>query len=147
MYASQLSAINHPNDSLVVSNQLSYQRREFCAERTIYEGSKSNKALESYTSGGAKAAFAWAGLGLAAVSNSISNMEEHKSGKISAKRAGVPAGLDWTCKKITGGTCGEEKGITEAVSDFTLDVGEAAISAGKKQSLQLFQMSKAVGQI
>ena len=127
--------------------------------------------FESYTSGGAKAAFAWVGLGLTAISNTISNIDEHKSGKISTKRAvaetitetaidvgkgwligtgvaatvgsapvlvvgaitvGVSVGLDWACKKITGAVCGEEKGLTETVSDLVLDVGEAAISAGKK---------------
>lgn len=131
--------------------------------------------FESYTSGGAKAAFAWLGLGLTAISNTISNIDEHKSGKISAKRAvaetitetaidvgkgwligagvaagvaatvgsapvlvvgaitvGVSVGLDWACKKITGAVCGEEKGLTETVSDVVLDVGEAAVSAGKK---------------
>ncbi len=130
--------------------------------------------FESYTSGGAKAAFAWVGLGLTAVSNTISNIEEYKSGKISGKRAvaetitetaidvgkgwligtavaaGIAAtvgsapvlvvgaatvlvsvGLDWACKKITGAITGEEKGLTETVSDFVLDVGEKAISAGK----------------
>lgn len=131
---------------------------------------KKKDPFESYTSGGAKAAFAWAGLGLTAISNTISNIDEHKSGKISAERAaaetitetaidvgkewligaavaavgsapvlfvgamtvGVSVGLDWACKKITGAVCGEEKEFTETVSDFVLDVGEAAISVGKK---------------
>ncbi len=136
---------------------------------------KMKSPFESYTSGGAKAAFAWVGLGLTAISNTISNIDEHKSGKISTKRAvaetitetaidvgkgwligagvaagvaatvgsapvlvvgaitvGVSVGLDWACKKITGAVCGEEKGLTETVSDLVLDVGEAAISAGKK---------------
>lgn len=136
---------------------------------------KMKSPFESYTSGGAKAAFAWAGLGLTALSNTISNIDEHKSGKISAKRAvaetitetaidvgkgwligaavaagvaatvgsapvlvvgaitvGVSVGLDWACKKITGALTGEEKGLTETVSDFVLDVGEAAVSVGKK---------------
>lgn len=136
---------------------------------------KKKSPFESYTSGGAKAAFAWAELGLTAVSKTISNIDEHKSGKISAERAvaetitetaidvgkewliravvaagtaatvgsapvlfvgamtvGVSVGLDWACKKITGAVCGEEKEFTETVSDFVLNVGEAAISVGKK---------------
>ena len=131
--------------------------------------------LDAYKSGGAKAAFAWAGLGLSFVSNAVSNHEEHSSGKISTQRAvaetfmetavdvgknwlvgtavaagvaatvgsapvlvvgaatvGVTMGMDWACKKITGKLCGEEKGVTETVSDLVLDVGKGAYVAGKK---------------
>lgn len=136
---------------------------------------KHKSPFESYTSGGAKAAFAWTGLALTAVSNTISNIGEAKSGKISTGRAvaetitetaidvgkgwligaavaagvaatvgsapvlvvgaltvGITIGLDWACKKITGAVGGEEKGLTETVSDFVLDVGEAAIAGAKK---------------
>ena len=34
---------------------------------------------------------------------------------------GVSAGLNWASKKITGKLCGEEKGLTEALSDMVLD--------------------------
>lgn len=51
---------------------------------------------------------------------------------VGAITVGVSVGLDWACKKITGAVCGEEKGLAETVSDLVLDVGEAAISAGKK---------------
>lgn len=138
---------------------------------------KMKSPFESYTSGGAKAAFAWTGLALTAVSNTISNTQEAKSGKISTKRAvaetitetaidvgkgwligtavaagvaatvgsapvlvvgaltvGVTLGLDWACKKITGAVGGEEKGLTETVSDFALDVGSAAVKGVKNMS-------------
>ena len=134
--------------------------------------------FKSYTSGGAKAAFAWAGLAFSLASNTVSNIKEAKSGEISTGRAvaetvvetavdvtkgwviaaGVTAAIaaipgaaaavpvvvvgaatvavswvaDWACKKITGAIGGEEKGLTETVSDFVLDVGEAAIAEGKK---------------
>ncbi len=129
--------------------------------------------LAGYTSGGAKAVFAWGGLALSTIANTISNIDEHKSGKISKARAvaetvtetvidvgkswligsavaagvaatvgsapvlvvgaitvGVTIGLDWACKKITGKVLGEEKGLTETVSDFVLDTGKAICSAG-----------------
>lgn len=134
-----------------------------------------SEELKSYTSGGAKSVFAWLGVGLTALSNSCSNYDEYKSGKISGKRAvaetvtetvidigkdliiGAAVGaaigtvfssapvvlvgaaavgatylLDWGCKKITGKLCKEEKGFTEAVSDFVLDVGEKIDTVGKK---------------
>lgn len=138
---------------------------------------KLKSPFESYTSGGAKAAFAWTGLALTAVSNTISNVQEAKTGKITTKRAvaetitetaidvgkgwligtavaagvaatvgsapvlvvgaltvGVSLGLDWACKKITGAVGGEEKGLTETVSDLVLDVGTAAVKGVKKVS-------------
>lgn len=138
---------------------------------------KLKNPFESYTSGGAKAAFAWTGLALTAATNTISNVQEAKSGKISTKRAvaetitetaidvgkgwligtavaagvaatvgsapvlvvgaltvGVTLGLDWACKKITGAVGGEEKGLTETVSDFVLDAGTAAVKGARKVS-------------
>lgn len=73
---------------------------------------KMKNPLESYTSGGAKAAFAWAGLGLTAVSKTISNIDEHKSGKISAERA-----------------------VAETITETAIDVGKewligAVVAAG-----------------
>lgn len=131
--------------------------------------------LDGYTSGGAKAVFAWFGLALTAITNGISNFDEYKSGKISKGRAvaetltetavdvtkgwligsavaagvaatigsapvlvvgaitvGVTIGLDWACKKLSGKFLGEEKGLTETVSDFLLDTGKAICSAGLK---------------
>lgn len=68
--------------------------------------------FESYTSGGAKAALAWAGLALTVVSNGISNYEDYKSGKISGGRA-----------------------VLETVTETAIDVGKnwligAAVAAG-----------------
>lgn len=131
--------------------------------------------FKNYTAGGVKSACAWIGLGLSAISNGLSNIEEAKTGKISAERAvaetvvetavdvgtawavgaavtagvaatigsapvllvgaatvGVTMGLDFACKKITGKLTGEEKGLTETVSDAICDVGTAAINVGKK---------------
>lgn len=51
---------------------------------------------------------------------------------VGAITVGVTVGLDWACKKITGAIVGEEKRLTETVSDFVLDVGEAAIAGGRK---------------
>lgn len=51
---------------------------------------------------------------------------------VGALTVGVSMGLDYACKKITGANGGEEKGLTETVSDLVLDVGSAAIEAGKK---------------
>lgn len=39
----------------------------------------------------------------------------------------VSAGLDFICKKITGAVIGEEKGLTETISDGILDFGEKVI--------------------
>lgn len=73
---------------------------------------KLKSPFESYTSGGAKAAFAWTGLALTAVSNTISNTQEAKSGKISTKRA-----------------------VAETITETAIDVGKGwligtAVAAG-----------------
>lgn len=67
---------------------------------------KMKSPFESYTSGGAKAAFAWVGLGLTAISNTISNIDEHKSGKISTKRA-----------------------VAETITETAIDVGKGGLLA------------------
>lgn len=64
---------------------------------------KQKGIFDDYTAGGAKSFFAWAGLGLSALSNGISNYEEYKSGQIGAGRAvaetvvetAVDVGKDW----------------------------------------------------
>ncbi len=51
---------------------------------------------------------------------------------VGAITAGVMVGADAICKWITKSVTGESKGLTETVSDFVLDVGEATVKAGKK---------------
>lgn len=73
---------------------------------------KLKSPFESYTSGGAKAAFAWTGLALTAASNTISNVQEANSGKISTKRA-----------------------VAETITETAIDVGKGwligtAVAAG-----------------
>lgn len=51
---------------------------------------------------------------------------------VAAVSAGVGFGLDFACKKITGAVTGEEKGLTETISDAVLNVGEAAVKGAKK---------------
>ena len=51
---------------------------------------------------------------------------------VGAITAGVMVGADSICKWITKSVTGESKGLTETVSDFVLDVGEATVKAGKK---------------
>lgn len=51
---------------------------------------------------------------------------------VGAITAGVMIGADSICKWITKSVTGESKGLTETVSDFVLDVGEATVKSGKK---------------
>ncbi len=51
---------------------------------------------------------------------------------VGAATVGVTMGLDWACKKITKKLTGEEKELTETISDAILDVGEAVVVGGKK---------------
>jgi len=51
---------------------------------------------------------------------------------VAAATIGVSVGLDWASKKITGTLTGTEKGVTEALSDLVLDVGEVAIAKTKQ---------------
>jgi len=44
----------------------------------------------------------------------------------------VSAGLDFVCKKITKKVFGEEKGLTETISDAVLDIGSGAVNMAKE---------------
>lgn len=48
---------------------------------------------------------------------------------VGAATVAVSVGADWVCKKITGKLGGEEKGVTEFVSDAIIDAGENIIKA------------------
>lgn len=48
----------------------------------------------------------------------------------------VSAGLDFVCKKITKNVLGEEKGLTETISDAVLDVGEKVVSSVKDVAVE-----------
>ncbi len=51
---------------------------------------------------------------------------------VGAATVGVTMGLEYGCKKLTGWLCGEEKGISETISDVVLDVGEAIVETKQK---------------
>lgn len=46
---------------------------------------------------------------------------------VGAATVAVSVGADWVCKQVTGALTGEEKGLTETVSDFVLDTAEKGI--------------------
>ena len=50
----------------------------------------------------------------------------------------VSVGADWICKKVTGRLGGEEKGVTEFVSDAIIDTGENIIKVQKNRASSLW---------
>lgn len=48
---------------------------------------------------------------------------------VGAVTVGISIAADWACKKITGKFGGEEKGVTELVSDTIIDLGEKFVKA------------------
>lgn len=64
---------------------------------------------------------------------------------VGAATVGITMGLDYACKKITGAITGEEKGLTETVSDLVLDVGTAVVKGATKVVSGVANAVKSVG--
>lgn len=96
---------------------------------------KQNGPLDSYKSGGAKSAFAWTGLVFSAAGNTISNIEEAKTGEITAGRAvaetivetAVDVGKNWVIGTAVAAGIAATIGSAPVLA---VGLGTMAVSAG-----------------